>query len=259
MATIYRDRFAGRRAVVTGASAGIGRATALRFAAEGARVAIIARRREPLEAVANEIVAAGGEAIVLTADGSVESEIAGAIDAAAARWGGLDIVVSNAGIELLGQDARVDRLDLEVWNNLLTTNLTGQFLTCKHGARHLLAGGGGAIVCLGSNCAYLGMATNEPAYSASKGGIHAMMKVMAIDYARLNIRVNMVVPGFIDTPMNAPVMSDAKELAYWSNQIPIGRAGTADECAAAILWLASDEASYCIGTMLVVDGGQSSI
>jgi NAD(P)-dependent dehydrogenase (short-subunit alcohol dehydrogenase family) len=89
--------------------------------------------------------------------------------------------------------------------------------------------------------------------------VFAMMRVMAIDYARLGIRVNMVVPGFIDTPMNGPVMADPKELAYWSDQIPIGRAGTAEECASAILWLASDEASYCIGTALTVDGGQSSI
>ena len=256
---IHPDRFKGKRAIVTGASAGIGKATALRLAEEGARVALIARRREPLEAVDAEIRQSGGTAMVLTADSSTEDEISNAIDQAAARWGGLDIVGSNAGIELLGQDDRVDRLDLAVWNKLLTTNLTGQFLTCKHGARHLLQTGGGAIVCLGSNVATLGMATNEPAYSASKGGIHAMMKVMAIDYARLNIRVNMVVPGFIDTPMNAPVMKDPKELAYWSNQIPIGRTGTAEECAAAILWLASDEASYCVGTMLVVDGGQASI
>jgi len=252
-------RFAGRRAVVTGASAGIGRATALRVAAEGARVALVARRREPLDALAKEIAAAGGEALVLIADCSVESEVERAMDAAARAWGGLDIIVSNAGIELLGQDNRVDKLDRAIWDQLITTNLTGQFLTCKHGSRHLLASGGGAIVCLGSNCAYLGMATNEPAYSASKGGILAMVKVMAIDFARHNIRVNMVVPGFIDTPMNAPVMKDPKELAYWSNQIPIGRAGSAEECAAAILWLASDDASYCIGTTLVVDGGQSSI
>jgi NAD(P)-dependent dehydrogenase (short-subunit alcohol dehydrogenase family) len=256
---IIADRFAGRRAVVTGASAGIGRATALRLAAEGARVALLARRREPLEATANEINAAGGEALVLVAGSSIEADIETAMDTAAAKWDGLDIIVSNAGIELLGQDDRVDRLSREIWDRLITTNLTGQFLTCKHGARHLLASGGGAIVCLGSNCAYLGMATNEPAYSASKGGVLAMMKVMAIDYARLGIRVNMVVPGFIDTPMNAPVMSDSKELAYWSNQIPLGRAGTAEECASAILWLASDEASYCIGTTLVVDGGQASI
>ncbi len=256
---IQPGRFAGKRAVVTGASAGIGRATALRLAAEGARVGLIARRREPLEEVAAEIARSGAEALVLTADSSVEMEVAAAMDAAANRWGGLDILVSNAGIELLGQDDRVDRLDRAIWDRLLATNLTGQFLACKHGARHLLAAGGGAIVCLGSNCAYLGMATNEPAYSASKGGVLAMMKVMAIDYARLNIRVNMVIPGFIDTPMNAPVMKDAKELAYWSNQIPLGRAGTAEECASAILWLASDEASYCIGTTLVVDGGQASI
>ena len=256
---IQPGRFAGKRAVVTGASAGIGRATALRLAAEGARVGLIARRREPLEDVAAEIARSGAKALVLTADSSVEPEVAAAMDAAANRWGGLDIVVSNAGIELLGQDDRVDRLDRTIWDRLLATNLTGQFLACKHGARHLLAAGGGAIVCLGSNCAYLGMATNEPAYSASKGGVLAMMKVMAIDYARLNIRVNMVIPGFIDTPMNAPVMKDAKELAYWSNQIPLGRAGTAEECASAILWLASDEASYCIGTTLVVDGGQASI
>ncbi|MFO0994165.1 MAG: SDR family NAD(P)-dependent oxidoreductase [Hyphomicrobiales bacterium] len=252
-------RFAGRRAIVTGASSGIGRATALRLAAEGARVGLIALDHEPLEATASEISAAEGEAQILLADVTIESDIQTAMDKAAAAWGGLDIIIANAGIELLGQDDRVDRLDQAVWNRLITTNLTGQFLTCKHGARHLLAAGGGAIVCLGSNCAYLGMATNEPAYSASKGGVLAMMKVMAIDYARLGIRVNMVVPGFIDTPMNAPVMRDAKELAYWSNQIPIGRAGTADECAAAILWLASDEASYCIGTTLVIDGGQASI
>lgn len=256
---VQPNRFAGRRAVVTGASAGIGRATALRLAAEGAKVGLVARGREQLDVVASEIAAAGGEALALIADSSVEPEIAAAMDAAARKWGGLDIVVSNAGIELLGQDDRVDRLDRAIWDRLITTNLTGQFLACKHGARHLLAAGGGAIVCLGSNCAYLGMATNEPAYSASKGGVLAMMKVMAIDYARLNIRVNMVVPGFIDTPMNAPVMRDSKELAYWSNQIPIGRAGTAEECAAAILWLASDDASYCIGTTLVIDGGQSSI
>ena len=140
--------------------------------------------------------------------------------------------MSNAGIELLGQDDRVDRLDRAVWDRLLTTNLTGQFLACKHGARHLLATGGGAIVCLGSNCAYLGMATNEPAYSASKGGILAMMKVMAIDYARLNIRVNMVVPGFIDTPMNAPVMGDAEGARLLEQPDPDRPApARAEECA----------------------------
>jgi NAD(P)-dependent dehydrogenase (short-subunit alcohol dehydrogenase family) len=251
------NRFAGKRAVVTGASSGIGRATALRLAREGARIGLIARHRGRLEAIAAEI--GSDAALVLPADCADEPAIASAIDRAADAFGGLDIVVSNAGIELLGEDDRVDRLDYAVWQRLLRNNLDGQFLTCKHGIRHLLASGGGAVVCVGSNCGYLGMATNEPAYSASKGGVFAMMRVMAIDYAREGIRVNMVVPGFIDTPMNAPVMRDPKELQYWSDQIPIGHAGTAEECAAAILWLASDEASYCVGTALVVDGGQASI
>lgn len=251
-------RFAGRRAVVTGASSGIGRATAIRLAREGARVAIISRGRPGLEAVAAEI-GDPSRVTILQADCADEASIRDAIDAAADAFGGLDTIISNAGIELLGQDDRVDRLDIDVWHRLLRNNLDGQFLTCKHGARHLLANGGGAIVCVGSNVAFLGMATNEPAYSASKGGIHALMRVMAIDYARDNIRVNMLVPGFIDTAMNAPVIADAAELAYWSNQIPIGRAGTSEECASAILWLASDEASYCVGTMLTVDGGQSAI
>jgi NAD(P)-dependent dehydrogenase (short-subunit alcohol dehydrogenase family) len=256
--SLHADRFAGKRAVVTGASSGIGRATATRLAREGAKVALIARRREGLDTIVGELGPASG-ALVLPADCADESSIAAAIDQAAASFGGLDIVVSNAGIELLGEDDRVDRLELSVWQRLLRNNLDGQFLTCKHGAKHLLASGGGAIVCVGSNTGYLGMATNEPAYSASKGGVFAMMRVMAIDYAREGIRVNMIVPGFIDTAMNEPVMRDTDELRYWTEQIPIGRAGSAEECAAAILWLASDEASYCVGTALVVDGGQSSI
>ncbi len=256
---VIAGRFAGRRAIVTGASKGIGKATALRLAAEGARVGLIARGRPGLEEVAAAIRAAGGEALVLPADCAVEEEIRTAIDEAAAAWGGLDIVVANAAVELPDEDNRIDRISLEAWNRLITTNLNGQFLTCKHGVPHLLAAGGGAVVNVGSNCGYLGMAMNEPAYSASKGGIFAMMRVMAYDFSRLNIRVNMVIPGFIDTPMNDFVMKDPEQLKYWSNQVPIGRAGTADEIASAILWLASDEASYCVGTALVVDGGQSAV
>jgi NAD(P)-dependent dehydrogenase (short-subunit alcohol dehydrogenase family) len=153
----------------------------------------------------------------------------------------------------------VDKLDLSVWQTIINTNLTGQMLTCKHGIRQLLKTGGGAVVCIGSNVSYLGLAFNEPAYTASKGGVFAIMRQMAMDFAKLNIRVNMVIPGFIDTPMNAYAMEDPELLKTWVEPIPLGRSGTAEEVANAILFMASDEASYCIGAALVVDGGQSAV
>ncbi len=196
---------------------------------------------------------------MLAADCSVEADIRAAVDRAGEEWGGLDVVVSNAGIELLDDDRPVDRLPLEVWDRLIRTNLTGQFLTCKHGARHLLESGGGAIVCIGSNCGFFGVALGEPAYSASKAGVFAMMRVMANDYASSNVRVNMVVPGLIDTPMNAPLATDEALRDLWTQPVPLKRMGTSDEIASAILWLASDEASYTTGAILVVDGGMSAV
>lgn len=252
-------RLAGKRAVITGASLGIGRATAIRFAREGARVGLIARREEPLREVAALIGAEGGEALVLPADVSDEAQVSAAIDTAAATWGGLDVVVSNAGIELPEQDAPVHRLGLSTWRHILDVNLTGQFLACKHGIRHLLASGGGAVVCVGSPCGVMGICTNEPAYSASKAGVMSMARVMANDYVGQGIRVNTVIPGLIDTPMNDYVMRDPALLQQWTSGIPSKRAGTADETASVILFLASDEASYVVGASWAVDGGQTMV
>jgi NAD(P)-dependent dehydrogenase (short-subunit alcohol dehydrogenase family) len=252
-------RLQGKRAVVTGASLGIGRATAIRLASEGARVGLIARRREPLEQVAAEIAATGGEAHVAPADVGDEPSVASAIDAVAAAFGGLDIVVSNAGIELPDRDAPVHRLELSTWQEIMSVNLTGQFLACKHGIRHLLANGGGAVVCVGSPCAVMGICTNEPAYSASKAGVMAMARVMANDYVGEGIRVNTVIPGLIDTPMNDYVFRDPPLLEQWTSGIPMKRAGTAEETAAVIAFLASDEASYVVGASWAVDGGQTMV
>jgi NAD(P)-dependent dehydrogenase (short-subunit alcohol dehydrogenase family) len=220
-------------------------------------VGLISRSKADLEEVAAIIAADGaGQGLVLPADVTSEEQLAAAIDAAAEAWGGLDIVVSNAGIELPFEDSAADSLPLSVWERIITTNLTGQFLTCKHGIRHLLQGGGGAVVLVGSPCGIKGFCFKEHAYSASKGGIHSLMRVMALDYAPFNIRVNACIPGFIDTPMNAHVMSDPDLLKLWSDTIPMKRPGTSEETAAVILFLASDEASYVLGSEWVVDGGQ---
>jgi NAD(P)-dependent dehydrogenase (short-subunit alcohol dehydrogenase family) len=252
----HEGRFNGKRAIITGASKGIGRATSIRFAREGGRAALISRTRADLEEVAAIIAADGGEALVLPADVSNEEALSAAIDAAAKEWGGLDIVVSNAGIELPFEDSTANALPLDVWQKIMNTNLTGQFLTCKHGISHLLEGGGGTVVMVGSPCGVRGFCFQEHAYTASKGGIVALMQVMAVDYAPHNIRVNACIPGFIDTPMNAHVMADPELLETWSATIPNKRPGTAEEVAGVILFLASDEASYVLGSAFVVDGGQ---
>lgn len=252
----YPDRFKGKRAVVTGASKGIGRAAALRLAREGGRVALVSLPEPELDEVASLIEADGGEALALPADVTDENQISAAIDTAAQNWGGLDIVVSNAGIELPDDDSAVDALPLEVWQKVLDTNLTGQFLTCKHGVRHLLEAGGGAVVMTASPCGERGFCFKEHAYSSSKGGIMSLMRVMALDYVPHNIRVNACIPGFIDTPMNAHVMSDPELLKMWSDTVPLKRPGAADEVASVILFLASEEASYVVGSAFVVDGGQ---
>lgn len=252
----YADRFKGKRAVITGASSGIGKAVAIRFAQEGGRAGLISNNQAQLEEVASQIATSGGEALALPADVSQEEQIAAAIDAAAAQWGGLDVVISNAGIELPFEDSTVDALPFSVWQKIVNVNLTGQFLTCKHGVRHLLASGGGAVVMTASPCGEKGFCFKEHAYTASKGGIMSLMRVMALDYAPHNIRVNACIPGFIDTPMNAHVMSDPEQLQFWSNTIPNKRPGTAEETAAVILFLASDEASYVLGAAYAVDGGQ---
>jgi NAD(P)-dependent dehydrogenase (short-subunit alcohol dehydrogenase family) len=249
-------RFQGKRAIITGASSGIGRAAALRLAREGGRAALISWRPAELEEVAALITAEGGEALALNADVADEEQLAAAIDLAAQQWGGLDIVIANAGIELPFEDTLSDSLPFTVWQKILNINLTGQFLTCKHGIRHLLASGGGAVVMVGSPCGVKGFCFQEHAYTASKGGVLSLMRVMALDYAPHNIRVNACIPGFIDTPMNAHVMGDQELLKTWNATIPIKRPGTPEETAAVILFLASDEASYVIGSAFVVDGGQ---
>jgi NAD(P)-dependent dehydrogenase (short-subunit alcohol dehydrogenase family) len=253
-------RLSDKRAFITGAASGIGRATAIRFAHEGARVALIDRQRDKLDAVAAEISSAGGQAVAIPTDVSDEAQVAAAVDRAVAAFGGLDAVIGVAGIELYAEgDTKVHDLALAVWQRTLDTNLTGMFLTLKHGIRALLAGGGGSVVVTGSATGLTGFAAGETAYSSSKSGIHALARVAANDYAADNIRVNIVVPGFIDTPINYPFMDDKAAVEDVTRTIPMRRPGRPEEVAGMYVWLCSDDASYATGGFYMVDGGQTSV
>jgi NAD(P)-dependent dehydrogenase (short-subunit alcohol dehydrogenase family) len=254
-------RVAGMRVLITGAGSGIGEATAILFAREGASVGLVGRTMGKLEDVASRIRAEGGEALVLAADVGREEQISGAVARLVAAWGGLDACVAVAGIERFAQgDDRVDRLDLSVWQEIVDTNLTGMFLTCKHAIRAMLASGGGALVVTGSPTAQYGFALGEDAYAASKAGCHGLARIMASEYAREGIRVNCVIPGVIDTPINALALRDyPDDMAAMVETVPLRRIGHAEDVAPMNLWLCTNEATYVTGGFFVVDGGLTAV
>src|SRR4051812_14733747 len=215
------------RALVTGGASGIGRAIAERLSAEGARVATI-----DLES------GAPGE-LALVADVSDEGAVEHAVAQATEALGGLDLVVPNAAVQLTGRDDRADRLELEAWQRTIDVNLTGAFLTAKHGIGPLLASGGGSVVFVASPAGLYGIAAGLDAYSASKAGVAGLVRVMAADYAADGIRVNGVLPGITETAMNHWWMDDPEQRSAIEASIPLGRAARPEEIAGAVAFLAS--------------------
>jgi 3-oxoacyl-[acyl-carrier protein] reductase len=247
----------GKRAIVTGAARGIGRAIAERLTREGTRVALV---DVDADALGEAATALGRDAFVLPADVRDEDALRDAVEQAAARWGGLDIVVANAAIQLVGSDDRADRLDRAVWHETLDVNLTGAFLTAKHGARVLLANrAGGVIVCVGSPAGSYGIARGLQAYAASKAGMVGLVRTMAADYAGDGIRVNAVFPGITETSMNSWWTEDPVMREQVLAPVPLGRPARAEEIAAVAAFLACDDASYVTGALWTVDGGLTAI
>ncbi len=252
-------RLGGKRAVVTGGGSGIGRAAAVRLGEEGAAVAILDIDLVRAEEAAHEVEERGARAIAVAADVASEEQVAAAIGRSRDAFAGLDTVIANAGVMLMEADRPGAELDLATWRTSLDVNLTGLFLTCKHGLRALLDNGGGAVVITSSPTGQLGCAPGFTAYSASKAGSYGLMRVLAVDYVGRNIRVNAVLPGTVDSPLVTSLLADSAKREEYLGKIPMRRAADGAEIASVIAFLASDEASYVTGAAWYADGGLSAI
>ncbi len=250
-------RLSNKRAVVTGAGTGIGAACARKFAAEGCAVAIVDVDGVRANTVAGEISEAGGAAIGIAADVSEAESIAAAFDVAEARFGGVDIVMNNAGI-VHPDDGDVAETPDAAWDRTIDINVKGVFLGCKFGVPALKRRGGGAILNTASIVALVGSSPSQIAYTASKGAVVAMTREIAVCYARQGIRANAICPGPIATEMTKQVMGGADLAEAYRQHLPMGRMGTPEEIADMAAYLVSDEASYVTGQTISVDGGLTS-
>ena len=252
------QRLAGKVALITGGNSGIGRATAALFAAEGARVLLAARREAAGLETVQAIRAAGGEAAFLRCDVREIADCERAVATAVETFGRLDIVFNNAGIVPFGT---VLETPLEVWNDVLATNVSGTFYVSRAALPVLIAQGGGIIINCASDWGIVG-GQGAAAYCATKGAVVQLTRAMALDHARQGVRVNAVCPGDTyverwDAKLQAGQSREAY-LAALGEGFPMGRVGAADEVARAVLFLASDDSSYMTGQMLVVDGGNTA-
>jgi NAD(P)-dependent dehydrogenase (short-subunit alcohol dehydrogenase family) len=249
----FGGRLADKRALITGASRGIGRVVAEAFISAGASVALCARRPELLDPAVSELRAIGGNALGVAADCSVADEAKRAVDEAQAALGGLDAVVNVAGIHPAW--ARVGEHPIESWDSTIQTNLSGCFYVCRYAIPYLVASGGGSIVNVSSVSAQRGWSLYVP-YNVAKAGIECLTKTIAVEYAEDGVRANSVIPGVIDAGMTFDILEkDPGQRESLVAMNPMHRLGSADEVAEAIVWLASDAASYTTGIALAVDGG----
>jgi NAD(P)-dependent dehydrogenase (short-subunit alcohol dehydrogenase family) len=245
-------RFTGKVAFVTGAASGIGRASAVAFAAEGARVAILDRTEDALNETADAIRNAGGEVLTIACDVSKPEEVEAAVARTVETFGRLDIAFNNAGVE--NKAASVAEIELDEWDRILDVNLRGTFVCMKHELAQMVRQGSGVVVNTSSGAGIRGVAGGA-AYAASKHAIIGLTKSAALDYAKSNIRVNAVLPGNIETPMMDRFTGGDIQKAI--DLEPVGRLGKPEEIADAVLWISADLGAFVTGASISVDGGWS--
>jgi NAD(P)-dependent dehydrogenase (short-subunit alcohol dehydrogenase family) len=252
-------RLKAKVAVVTGGAMGMGRAVAERFAHEGAQVVVADIEVKLGEAAVDAIRSGGVFALFVRCDVSVSAQVDSVFVAAEGRFGGVDILYNNAAVQLHGKDARAHELSEEVWDHTHSVNLRGVWLCAKYALPIMLGRRGGSIINVASPTGLTGCAPGYTAYSSSKGGVIALTRVMAADYARKNIRVNALVPGPMDTPLTAEVLSDPQTRAALVAQTLVGRLGVPEDVVGLAVFLASEESHYCTGGIYMVDGGVTAV
>jgi NAD(P)-dependent dehydrogenase (short-subunit alcohol dehydrogenase family) len=248
-------RLEGKIGLITGASSGLGKATALAFAREGAAVVVAARREAETEATARAIRDAGGRSIAVPTDVSSEPQVKALIEATLHAYGRLDIAFNNAGV--FPAEGPVHDIPTDDWDSIMTINLKGTFLCMKYELPPMLEQKGGSIVNMSSSAGLVGW-TDAPIYTTSKFGVIGLTRSAALQYAPAGIRVNAVCPAFtwIET-LETMVAEDPEIQERLTATIPLGRLGNAEEVAEAVVWLSSDAAAFCVGHPLVLDGGQT--
>src|ERR1700734_944235 len=252
-------RLSGKVAVVTGSAVGLGRAGAKRHAREGAAVVVADTNAFNGTAVVEQIREDGGRGIFVRSDVGEEPEVSTLLQSAWAQFGRIDVLYNNAAVLFHDRDARAHELSLELWEQVMRVNLQGTFLCSKHVIPFMLKQGGGSIINLGSPTGMIGCAPNLTAYSTSKAGIHGLSRVMAAAYARDGIRVNILIPGTMDTPMNAPLLQDEATRELFREAVPMGRLGRPCDIEGIAVFLASEESSYCTGGLYTCDGGLTAV